>query len=133
MTPLLEVKQLEVAFFTKNGIVRAVNGISYNLEQGDTLGIVGESGSGKSVSLLATLGLIPMPPGKIMGGEVLFDGKDLLKLHQNQWVVSGAIYRDDLSGASPPPNPVMTIGDQIDEATMVNLGLGSKGSVSAHR
>ena len=69
MTPLLDVQQVEVAFYTKDGVVRAVNGISYTLEKGDTLGIVGESGSGKSVSLLAMLGLIPTPPGKIMGGQ----------------------------------------------------------------
>lgn len=124
MAPLLEVKQLEVAFFTKNGIVRAVNGISYSLEKGDTLGIVGESGSGKSVSLLAMLGLIPMPPGKIMGGEVIFDGKDLLKLHQSQW---GGIRGKQIAMIFQDPmtslNPVMNIGDQIDEATVVNLGL----------
>jgi oligopeptide transport system ATP-binding protein len=127
MAPLLDVKQLEVAFYTKDGVVRAVNGISYSLEKGDTLGIVGESGSGKSVSLLAMLGLIPMPPGKIMGGEVLFDGKDLLKLRSNQWSgIRGKqiamIFQDPMTSL----NPVMTIGDQIDEATTINLGLGAK-------
>jgi oligopeptide transport system ATP-binding protein len=127
MAPLLDVKELEVAFFTKNGIVRAVNGLTYSLEKGDTLGIVGESGSGKSVSLLAMLGLIPMPPGKIMGGQVLFAGKDLVKLHQDQWAgIRGKqiamIFQDPMTSL----NPVMTIGDQIDEATVTNLGLGAK-------
>jgi oligopeptide transport system ATP-binding protein len=127
MEPLLDVRQLEVAFYTKDGIVRAVNGLTYSLEKGDTLGIVGESGSGKSVSLLAMLGLVPMPPGKIMGGQVLFDGKDLLKLHHDQWRgIRGKqiamIFQDPMTSL----NPVMTIGDQIDEATIINLGLTSR-------
>jgi oligopeptide transport system ATP-binding protein len=127
MPPLLDVKDLEVAFFTKDGIVRAVNRLSYSLDKGDTLGIVGESGSGKSVSLLAMLGLIPTPPGKIMGGQVLFDGKDLLKLHHGQWSgIRGKqiamIFQDPMTSL----NPVMTIGDQIDEATITNLGLSPK-------
>jgi len=127
MEPLLDVQQLEVAFFTKDGVVRAVNGLSYSLKKGDTLGIVGESGSGKSVSLLAMLGLIPMPPGKIMGGQVLFAGKDLLKLKRGQW---GGIRGKQIAMIFQDPmtslNPVMTIGDQIDEATVVNLGLTQK-------
>jgi oligopeptide transport system ATP-binding protein len=126
MAPLLDVKQLEVAFITKNGIVRAVNGLTYSLEKGDTLGIVGESGSGKSVGLLAMLGLVPMPPGKIMGGQVLFDGKDLLKLRRDQW---GGIRGKQIAMIFQDPmtslNPVMTIGDQIDEATIINLGLSA--------
>ena len=86
MTALLEVKDLEVAFFTKDGIVRAVNRISYSLEEGDILGVVGESGCGKSVSMMSMLRLLPEPPAKIMGGQVLFNGHDLLqmKLSRNQ-------------------------------------------------
>jgi oligopeptide transport system ATP-binding protein len=126
MTPLLEVKDLEVIFDTKDGVVRAVNRISYTLEKGDTLGIVGESGSGKSVSLLTMMGLIPMPPGKIAGGQILLEGKDLLKLKSNQW---GGIRGKQLAMIFQDPmtslNPVMTIGAQIDEATMINLGLGA--------
>jgi len=127
MTPLLDVKQLEVAFFTKNGIVQAVNKISYSLDKGDTLGIVGESGSGKSVSLMAMLGLIPIPPGKILGGEILFDGKDLLKLKHSQWGgIRGKriamIFQDPMTSL----NPVMTIGDQIDEAVTINMNLTPK-------
>jgi oligopeptide transport system ATP-binding protein len=127
MAPLLDVKELEVAFFTKNGVVHAVNGLNYSLEKGDTLGIVGESGSGKSVSLLAMMGLVPMPPGKIMGGQVLFNGIDLLKLRHGQWrgirgKYIAMIFQDPMTSL----NPVMTIGNQIDEATIINLGLNAK-------
>jgi len=123
MAHLLEVKNLEVAFHTKDGIVRAVNSISYTLDAGDTLGIVGESGSGKSVSLLAMMGLIPMPPGKIEGGEVLFEGKDILRLKGTQWAgIRGKqiamVFQDPMTSL----NPVMTIGNQIAEAVMINLG-----------
>ena len=123
MSPLLEVKNLEVAFFTKDGVVRAVNGISYSMEEGDTLGIVGESGCGKSVSCMAMLRLIPEPPGKIMGGEVLFDGIDLVKmkrddLHSIRGGKIAVIFQDPMASL----NPVMTIGEQIAEAITVNLG-----------
>ncbi|MCB0116617.1 MAG: ABC transporter ATP-binding protein, partial [Caldilineaceae bacterium] len=84
MAPLLEVENLEVAFDTKDGIVRAVNGISYTVDQGDTLGIVGESGCGKSVSMLAMLRLLPEPPARISGTRVLFSGRDLLTLKPSE-------------------------------------------------
>jgi oligopeptide transport system ATP-binding protein len=127
MTPLLEVKNLEVAFYTKDGIVRAVNGISYTVEEGDTLGIVGESGCGKSVSSLAILRLLPMPPARILNGQVLFEGKDLLSMPLSQMhTIRGSqiamIFQDPMTSL----NPVMTIGEQISEAVQVNLGLGSK-------
>lgn len=123
MSPLLDVKNLEVAFDTKDGLVRAVNGISYSMEQGDTLGIVGESGCGKSVSCLAMLRLIPEPPGKIVGGSVLFDGVDLVQmkrddLHTIRGGKIAIIFQDPMASL----NPVMTIGDQIAEAIIVNLG-----------
>ncbi|MBM3187369.1 MAG: ABC transporter ATP-binding protein [Chloroflexi bacterium] len=124
MAPLLEVQDLEVAFFTKDGVVRAVNGISYTLEAGDTLGLVGESGCGKSVSVLAMLRLIPEPPGRIMGGRVLLEGRDLLKLpahrmHEIRGSQIAMIFQDPMTSL----NPVMTIGNQIAEAMQVNLGL----------
>ena len=124
MTALLHVKDLEVRFHTKDGIVNAVNGLSYSMEQGDILGIVGESGSGKSVSSMAMLRLIPDPPGKITGGQVLFQGQDLLQLKPRQMhTVRGSqiavIFQDPMTSL----NPVMTIGDQIAEAMQVNLGL----------
>jgi oligopeptide transport system ATP-binding protein len=127
MEPLLQVRDLEVAFYTKDGVVRAVNGISYDVEQGDTLGIVGESGSGKSVSTMAMLRLIPEPPGKIEGGQVLLEGRDLLQLRPSQMhEVRGrqiaVIFQDPMSSL----NPVMTIGRQIAEAMQVNLGMESQ-------
>ena len=82
MAELLNVKDLETRFRTQEGVVHAVNGVSFKLNEGETLGIVGESGCGKSVSVLSTLRLIPMPPGEIVGGTVDFQGKDLLKLIQ---------------------------------------------------
>lgn len=124
MAPLLEIQDLEVAFFTKDGVVRAVNGISYSLETGDTLGLVGESGCGKSVSTLAMLRLIPEPPGRIMGGRVLLEGRDLLQLpahrmHEIRGRQIAMIFQDPMTSL----NPVMTIGNQIAEAMEVNLGL----------
>ena len=81
---LLSVKNLRTYFHTRNGVVKAVDGVSYDLDKGETLGIVGESGSGKSVSCYSLLGLIPCPPGKIESGEAVFDGTDLLKVPKNQ-------------------------------------------------
>ena len=124
MDPLLQVKDLDVRFYTKDGVVNAVNGISYTMDQGDILGIVGESGSGKSVSSMAMLRLIPEPPGKIEGGQVIFDGNDLLQLKTAQMhTVRGSqiavIFQDPMTSL----NPVMTIGDQIAEGMQVNLGM----------
>lgn len=76
---ILSVKNLAVDFSTDEGVVRAVKGVSFDIPKGKTVGLVGESGSGKSVSSLAVMGLIPNPPGKVTEGEILFDGKDLLK------------------------------------------------------
>lgn len=76
MAPLLQVKGLKTQFFTQDGIVHAVNGVSYDVEEGETLGIVGESGCGKSVGVLSVMRLIPQPPGKIVAGQVLFQGND---------------------------------------------------------
>jgi len=73
MSTLLEVKDLRTQFYTQDGVVKAVNGISYTLNEGETLGIVGESGCGKSVGVMSLIRLIPTPPGKIVGGEVMFD------------------------------------------------------------
>ncbi|MBT4304158.1 MAG: ATP-binding cassette domain-containing protein, partial [Chloroflexi bacterium] len=75
---ILQVQDLETQFSTPDGTVHAVNGISFDLKEGETLGVVGESGCGKSVTMLSALRLIPMPPGKIVGGQVFFQGQDLL-------------------------------------------------------
>ena len=80
MPALLEIKDLRTQFQTREGVVYAVNGISYQLDEGETLGIVGESGCGKTVNVLSLMRLIPEPPGKIAGGQALFQGKDLLKM-----------------------------------------------------
>ena len=77
---LLQVRNLTTHFYTATGVVRAVDGVSYDLEEGETMGLVGESGSGKSVSALSVMRLVPDPPGRIVAGEVIFRGRDLLKL-----------------------------------------------------
>lgn len=84
MGTLLDVRNLHTHFFTKDGVVKAVNGISYTLNEGETLAIVGESGCGKSVGVMSLIRLIPSPPGKVVAGEVQFDGRDLLKLDNDE-------------------------------------------------
>jgi len=122
--PLLEVKDLRTQFFTQDGVVRAVNGVSFHVNEGETLGIVGESGCGKSVSVLSVMRLIPQPPGRIVGGEVMFDGRDLLKLSDDEMRhVRGnqiaMIFQDPMTSL----NPVLTIGRQIGEALELHLGM----------
>ena len=84
MAPLLEVRDLETHFHTQDGVVKAVNGVSFHVNRGETLGIVGESGCGKSVTSLSIMRLIPTPPGRIAGGQILFDGQDLLKVSDEE-------------------------------------------------
>jgi oligopeptide/dipeptide ABC transporter ATP-binding protein len=124
MARLLEVNDLRTQFFTQDGIVNAVNGITYILNEGETLGIVGESGSGKSVGVMSLIRLIPTPPGKIVGGEVNFDGRNLLKMSDSE-IRSirgnkiGMIFQDPMTSL----NPVLTIGRQISEALELHLGM----------
>ena len=82
--PLLEVRDLRTHFFTREGVVNAVDGVSLSVDRGRTLGLVGESGSGKSVTALSIIGLIPKPPARIVSGEVIFDGRDLTTLSERQ-------------------------------------------------
>jgi len=122
MTALLEVRDLKTRFFTQDGVVHAVNGISYTLNAGETLGIVGESGCGKSVSALSVMRLIPEPPGRIVGGEVLFDGENLLRMSSDQIRrVRGnriaMIFQDPMTSL----NPVLTIGRQVSEALELHM------------
>lgn len=122
----MEVKDLTTRFYTQEGVVYAVNGINYTLNEGETLGIVGESGSGKSVQSLSILGLIPNPPGKIEAGTVMFRGRDLLKLSREEMrKVRGAeiamIFQDPMTSL----NPVLTIGRQITEALQLHLGMNT--------
>lgn len=123
MTVLMEVKDLRVRFKTQEGPVYAVNGVSYKLHEGETLGVVGESGSGKSVHALAIMGLIPAPPATVTG-EVSFRGRDLLGLSREQMrLVRGAeiamIFQDPMTSL----NPVLTVGRQITEALKLHLGM----------
>lgn len=116
MEKLLEVKDLKVSFFTYAGEVQAVRGVDLDLYKGETLAIVGESGSGKSVTSKAIMRLIPNPPGKIIGGEVLFNGKDLVKLTEKEMThIRGSeismIFQDPMTSL----NPTMTVGKQIME------------------
>ncbi len=121
--PLLTVENLQVSFHTRNGVVRAVSGVSYSVEKGETLGIVGESGSGKSVSCYSLLGLIPMPPGRIEGGRAMFGKVDLLALRKPELRRIrgrriGMIFQDPMTAL----NPFMTIGDQLMEPLRVHEG-----------
>ncbi len=126
MGVLMEVKDLVVRFYTQEGVVYAVNGVNYTLQEGETLGVVGESGSGKSVHSLAIMGLIPQPPGKIESGTVTFEGRDLLKLSPRQM---RAIRGDQIAMVFQDPmtslNPVLTIGTQIVEAIRLHKGLSN--------
>jgi len=129
MSRLLEVKGLETRFFTQDGVVHAVNGISYYLDEGETLAIVGESGCGKSVGVMSLLRLIPMPPGKITGGEVWFENKDLLKMTDDEIrQVRGnriaMIFQDPMTSL----NPVLTIGFQISETLTLHMGMDKAAS-----
>ncbi|MCU0463248.1 MAG: ABC transporter ATP-binding protein [Anaerolineae bacterium] len=122
----MEVKNLVTRFHTQEGIIYAVNDVSYTLQEGETLGVVGESGSGKSVHALSIMGLIPMPPGKITNGEVWFQGRDLLKLNKEEMrLVRGAeiamIFQDPMTSL----NPVLTVGTQITEALKLHLGMNN--------
>jgi oligopeptide transport system ATP-binding protein len=124
MASLLEVRGLRTQFKTQDGLVNAVNGIDFTLNEGETLGVVGESGCGKSVSMLSMIGLIPQPPGRIAGGEVLFQGRDLLKLRTEEMrQVRGnkiaMIFQDPMTSL----NPVLTICQQISEALELHLGM----------
>ena len=124
MGRLLEVKGLKTQFFTQDGVVHAVNGISYHLNEGETLGIVGESGCGKSVSVLSVMRLIPQPPGKIVDGEVWFDGRNIMALQEDEVrQVRGnriaMIFQDPMTSL----NPVLTIGLQVMEALQLHLGM----------
>jgi oligopeptide/dipeptide ABC transporter ATP-binding protein len=124
MGTLLEVKDLRTYFYTMDGIVKAVDGISYDLEEGETLGLVGESGCGKSVSALSIMGLIPYPPGRVEQGEAIFEGQDLLKLsREDMRRVRGRkiamVFQEPMTSL----NPVLTIERQLTEALQVHLGM----------
>jgi oligopeptide/dipeptide ABC transporter ATP-binding protein len=123
LAPLLEVRDLQTEFRTGIGTVRAVNGISYTVDPGETVAIVGESGSGKSVGALSLLRLIPNPPGKIIGGEAIFNGRDLMKLTEEEMRhvrggEIGMVFQEPMTSL----NPVLTIGRQITETIEQHRG-----------
>ncbi|MFI2376040.1 ABC transporter ATP-binding protein [Streptomyces sp. NPDC018964] len=124
---LLEVRDLRVEFHTRDGVAKAVNGVGYGVDAGETLAVLGESGSGKSVTAQAVMGILDTPPGRITGGEVLFRGRDLLKLKEDERrKVRGAemamIFQDALSSL----NPVLTVGDQLAEMFTVHRGMSRR-------
>ena len=124
MKTLLEVKNLKTHFFTHEGAVKAVDGISFKINQGETLGIVGESGSGKSVAALSIMKLIPQPPGEIINGEVYFEGQDLIKLDDKRIrKIRGKkismIFQEPMTSL----DPVFTIGHEIIETIQLHQGL----------
>jgi peptide/nickel transport system ATP-binding protein len=125
--PLLVVDDLKTWFFTRDGVLRAVDGLSYHLMRGETLGIVGESGCGKSVGALSILGLVPMPPGRIVGGSIRFRGRELVGLAET---AMRAIRGNDISVIFQEPmtslNPVMPVGRQIAEPLMLHQGLSRR-------
>jgi oligopeptide transport system ATP-binding protein len=125
--PLLKVIDLETKFFTSEGVVHAVDGVSYEVQAGETLGLVGESGSGKSVSALSLMRLIPNPPGKITAGEVWFDGENILEVDDKR---IREIRGNDIAMVFQEPmtslNPVLTIGRQLTEALQLHLNMSTK-------
>ncbi|MBI2166296.1 MAG: ABC transporter ATP-binding protein [Chloroflexi bacterium] len=121
---VLEVRDLRTYFYTQDGVVKAVDGVSFDLKEGETLGLVGESGCGKSVTALSIMRLIPNPPGRTVGGQVLLEGSDLLKLRDREMrqIRGGRIamvFQEPMSSL----NPVLTIGRQITEALETHLKL----------
>ncbi|WP_144554992.1 ABC transporter ATP-binding protein [Bacillus sp. X1(2014)] len=125
--PILEVKGLKTHFFTKHGVSKAVDGIDFTLRKGETLGIVGESGCGKSMTSLSILRLIPSPPGKIAGGQVLYKGKDLVTLSEDEM---RKIRGNEISMIFQEPmtslNPVIPVGEQIAEALRLHQSMRKK-------
>lgn len=124
---LLEVDDLKMYFHTQDGVVKAVNGVSYTLDRGETLGVVGESGSGKSVTSLAIMGLVDMPPGRIEGGDIRYHGESLLTMSDEQMGhIRGngiaMIFQDPMTSL----NPVYTIGRQLGEGLRLHRGYSRK-------
>jgi oligopeptide transport system ATP-binding protein len=130
MGVLLQVRDLRTHFFTRQGVVKALDGITYDLAEGEMLGIVGESGSGKSVSALSLLRLIPNPQGRIVSGEIIFEGRDLVKLDEREMRhIRGSriamIFQEPMTSL----NPVLTIGRQISEALQLHLRMDRRAAM----
>ena len=126
---VLEVEDLRTVFHTRWGTVKAVDGVSFNLRRGETLGIVGESGSGKSVTALSLMRLVPSPPGRIVSGKVILDGQNILQLSENKMgQVRGSKIGIILQDPMTSLNPVFSIGDQVKEAIRIHQDI-PRGSV----
>lgn len=122
MSAILRIRELRTHFFTERGLIKAVDGINLDVEAGTTIGIVGESGCGKSVTALSIMGLVPQPPGRIVGGEILFGNRDLTKLQEKEMCrIRGGeiamIFQEPMTSL----NPVFTIGNQIAESLRLHL------------
>jgi oligopeptide/dipeptide ABC transporter ATP-binding protein len=131
MPPLLSVKDLKTYFYTEEGVVKAVDGVTYDVQEGETLALVGESGCGKSVSAMSILRLIPFPPGRIVDGEVLFDGEDILKMDDTEIRrVRGnrisMVFQEPMTSL----NPVLTIGKQLTESIELHLKLDKEAATA---
>ena len=125
--PILRVDDLQVSFKTDDGVVRAVRGVSFDVQRGETIGLVGESGSGKSVTNLAIMGLVPKPPGNIDAGTAMYDGRDLLRMSDSELQkIRGKkismIFQDPMTAL----NPLMTVEQQMTETTRLHMGLTKK-------
>ena len=124
---VLDVQDLRTYFVTRWGVVKAVDGVSFQLRRGETLGIVGESGSGKSVTTLSIMRLVPSPPGHIVGGRVLLEGEDILTLDEGEMEkVRGSRIGMVLQDPMTALNPVFDIEDQVGEALKIHKGLGGE-------
>ncbi len=124
---VLEIKDLKTYFYTPDGIVKAVDGINLSIKKGSLLGIVGESGCGKSMTAMSILNLVPQPPGRIVSGEILYEGRDILKLKESEMrSIRGAkismIFQEPMTAL----NPVFTVGEQIAEALRVHKGMNRR-------
>ena len=129
---ILSIQNLKTHFFSRKGVAKAVNGVSFDLARGEVLGVVGESGCGKSVTAQSVMGLVPCPPGKIVGGKILFHGQNLLELSDRELrKIRGAgiamIFQEPMTSL----NPVYTIGNQISEMFRLHKGMGKKAALEA--
>lgn len=121
---VIEVKDLKTYFFTSRGVVKAVDGVSFGVKEGETLGLVGESGCGKSITCLSILRLVPKPAGRIVGGEIIFDGEDLLSKNEREMrQIRGKRISMILQDPMTSLNPVFTIGDQVAEPVRIHQKL----------
>ncbi|HHY52943.1 MAG TPA: ABC transporter ATP-binding protein, partial [Clostridiales bacterium] len=118
---LLSVRDLTIHYITDDGVVKAVNGVSFDIDKGETLGLVGETGAGKTTTALGLMSLVPDPPGKVVGGEILFNGKNMLKASKHELRAfrgkeMSMIFQDPMTAL----NPILTVGEQIAEVIQLH-------------